>query len=55
MSFLRSDVGTSGALETMFYCEVMNEDKVSNGGGVDGNFIWMFSMRINYKDASNFR
>lgn len=37
--FFRSDVGTSGALETMFYCEVMNEDKVSNGGGVDGNFI----------------
>lgn len=34
--FFRSDVGVSGASETMFYCEVLAEDKVSAGGGVDG-------------------
>lgn len=44
--FRRSDVGTSGALETMFYCEVTDKDKISDGGGVGGwYFIFMPSIQ----------
>lgn len=36
----RSGVGTSGSLQTMFYCEVTDADLSSGGGGgVDGEII----------------
>lgn len=35
----RSGVGTSGSLQTMFYCEVADSDKACDGGGVDGEII----------------
>lgn len=35
----RSGVGTSGSLQTMFYCEVTDTDRVCQGGGVDGEMI----------------
>lgn len=35
----RSGVGTSGSLQTMFYCEVTDADRASIGGGVDGEMI----------------
>lgn len=35
----RSGVGTSGSLQTLFYCEVTDEDRDSSGGGVDGEII----------------
>lgn len=34
--FFRSDVGATGGEETLFYCEVVNDDKVSNAASVDG-------------------
>uniref|UniRef100_A0A0K8TQX5 Uridine diphosphate glucose pyrophosphatase NUDT14 n=1 Tax=Tabanus bromius TaxID=304241 RepID=A0A0K8TQX5_TABBR len=35
----RSGVGASGALQTMFYCEVTDADKAASGGGVDDEII----------------
>lgn len=35
----RSGVGTSGSLQTMFYCEVTDADRATSGGGVDGEMI----------------
>lgn len=35
----RSGVGTSGALQTLFYCEVEDHDRTTSGGGVDGEMI----------------
>lgn len=35
----RSGVGTSGSLQTMFYCEVTDADRACQGGGVDGEMI----------------
>lgn len=37
--FLRSGVGTSGAEQTLYYCEVTDSDKANNGGGVDDEII----------------
>lgn len=36
---------TSGARQTMFYCEVTDEMKVSEGGGVDDEIIEVMEMR----------
>lgn len=33
----RSDVGATGGEATLFYCEVTNEDKISNAAGVNGD------------------
>lgn len=35
----RSGVGTSGSLQTLFYCEVTDADRVCDGGGVDEEMI----------------
>lgn len=35
----RSGVGTSGSLQTMYYCEVTDADKATSGGGVEGEII----------------
>ncbi|KAL5283257.1 NUDT14.2 family protein [Megaselia abdita] len=35
----RSGVGSSGAKQTLFYCELTDEDKLSQGGGVDDELI----------------
>lgn len=35
----RSGVGSSGAQQVLYYCEVTDEDKTSGGGGVDGEII----------------
>lgn len=35
----RSGVGSSGAKQTMYYCEVTDADKAHGGGGVDDEII----------------
>lgn len=35
----RSGVGATGALMTLFYCEVDDKDRVKEGGGVDDELI----------------
>lgn len=35
----RSGVGASSALQTMYYCEVTDDEKVETGGGVDDELI----------------
>lgn len=38
---------TSGARQTMFYCEVTDDMKVSDGGGVDDEIIEVVEMKVN--------
>ncbi|XP_055902966.1 uridine diphosphate glucose pyrophosphatase NUDT14-like [Eupeodes corollae] len=45
----RSGVGASGAQQKMYYCEVTDADKVSSGGGVDGELIEV--VEYNLEDA----
>lgn len=47
-----SSVGTSGSRQTVFYAEVCNADKQTNGGGVDDEFIEI--IEIPQKDALSF-
>jgi UDP-sugar diphosphatase len=42
----RSGVGTSGALQTLFYVEVTDDDKSHGGGGVDDEIIEVVEMTI---------
>lgn len=35
----RSGVGTSGSLQTLFYCDVTDADKASGGGGIGDELI----------------
>lgn len=35
----RSGVGTSSAVQSLFYCEVTDDEKVNQGGGVDDEII----------------
>lgn len=35
----RSGVGTTGSMQTLFYCEVKDEDCSNHGGGVDDELI----------------
>lgn len=35
----RSGVGTTGSLQTLFYCEVKDDDRSHHGGGVDDELI----------------
>ncbi|KAJ8972289.1 hypothetical protein NQ314_000247 [Rhamnusium bicolor] len=41
-----SGVGTSGSLQTAFYCEVTDDMKVSGGGGVDDEIIDVVEMTV---------
>ncbi|KAK9876525.1 hypothetical protein WA026_013899 [Henosepilachna vigintioctopunctata] len=41
-----SGVGASSSLQTLFYCEVTDEMKVSQGGGVDDEFIEIIEMTV---------
>lgn len=34
-----SGVGSTGALQTMFYCEVTDDERTTTGGGVDDELI----------------
>ncbi|XP_013193719.1 uridine diphosphate glucose pyrophosphatase NUDT14 [Amyelois transitella] len=43
----RSGVGVQGALQTLFYCEVTDDMKVEEGGGVDEELIEIVEMNIN--------
>lgn len=36
---ISSGVGSTGALQTMFYCEVTDDQKTTIGGGVDDELI----------------
>lgn len=42
----RSGVGTSASLQTAYYCEVTDDMKVSNGGGVDDEIIDIVEMTV---------
>ncbi|KAH8381228.1 hypothetical protein KR093_000095, partial [Drosophila rubida] len=42
----RSGVGTSSSDQTLFYCEVCDEQKVSDGGGVHDEFIEIVELSI---------
>ena len=42
----RSGVGTSGAIQTLFYVEVTDSDKCTNGGGVDDEIIEVVELSI---------
>jgi len=42
----RSGVGTSSALQTLYYCEVTDDDKVESGGGVDDELIEIVELSI---------
>lgn len=44
-----SSVGTSGSRQSVFYAEVCNGDKKTNGGGIDDEFIEI--IEIPHKDA----
>jgi len=46
----KSGVGTSGASQTMFYCEVTSDDKVTVGGGVDDELIDVVELSIEDAD-----
>lgn len=41
-----SGVGTSGSLQTAFYCEVTDEMKVAAGGGVEDEIIEVIEMTV---------
>ncbi|KAL3266765.1 hypothetical protein HHI36_010925 [Cryptolaemus montrouzieri] len=41
-----SGVGTSSSLQTLFYCEVTDDMKVTQGGGVDDEFIEIVEMTV---------
>uniref|UniRef100_A0A1L8DCN6 Uridine diphosphate glucose pyrophosphatase NUDT14 n=1 Tax=Nyssomyia neivai TaxID=330878 RepID=A0A1L8DCN6_9DIPT len=42
----RAGVGATGAQQTLYYCEVTNDDKVNAGGGVDGEIIDVVELSI---------
>lgn len=42
----RSGVGTSGSLQTLYYCEVTEDDKANNGGGIDDEIIDVVEITI---------
>ena len=47
-----SSVGTSGAKQSVFYAEVCNDDKKTNGGGIDDEFIEI--IEIPHKNVLSF-
>ncbi|KAJ6638899.1 Uridine diphosphate glucose pyrophosphatase NUDT14 [Pseudolycoriella hygida] len=42
----RSGIDSTGAAQTMFYCEVTDDDRVAAGGGVDGEMIDVVELPI---------
>lgn len=42
----RSGVGTTGSIQTAFYCEVTDDMKVNSGGGVDDEIIDVVEMTV---------
>ncbi|XP_045480655.1 uridine diphosphate glucose pyrophosphatase NUDT14-like [Harmonia axyridis] len=46
VSSYASGVGTSSSLQTLYYCEVKDDMKVEQGGGVDDEFIEIVEMTI---------
>lgn len=42
----RSGVGSSGAKQTMYYCEVTDADKAHGGGGVDDEIIEVVELSL---------
>ncbi|XP_030370311.1 uridine diphosphate glucose pyrophosphatase NUDT14-like [Scaptodrosophila lebanonensis] len=42
----RSGVGSSGAKQAMYYCEVTDADKVNSGGGVDDEIIEVVELSL---------
>ncbi|ALC46399.1 CG42813, partial [Drosophila busckii] len=42
----RSGVGSSGAKQAMYYCEVNDEDKANSGGGVDDEMIEVVELTL---------
>lgn len=42
----RSGVGTNGSMQTLYYCEVTDADKVNSGGGIDDEIIEVFELTI---------
>ncbi|GAB0088253.1 uridine diphosphate glucose pyrophosphatase [Sergentomyia squamirostris] len=42
----RSGVGATGAQQTLYYCEVTDDDKVNSGGGVDGEIIDVVELNL---------
>lgn len=42
----RSGVGTNGSLQTLYYCEVTDADKVGRGGGVEDEIIEVVELTI---------
>ncbi|KRG02069.1 uncharacterized protein Dmoj_GI26235 [Drosophila mojavensis] len=48
----RSGVGTSSSAHNVYYCEVCDEEKVSDGGGIDTEIIQVMELSID--EAKNF-
>lgn len=46
VSSYRSGVGTTGSVQTSYYCEVTDDMKVGQGGGVDDEIIEVVEMSI---------
>lgn len=42
----RSGVGSSGSMQTLYYCEVTDADKVNGGGGIDDEIIEVFELTL---------
>lgn len=42
----RAGVGTNGSLQTMYYCEVTDDDKATIGGGVDDEIIDVIELSL---------
>ena len=42
-----SSVGTSGSKQSVFYTEVHNNQKISNGGGIDNECIEIIEIKVN--------
>lgn len=42
--FGRAGVGTNGSMQTLYYCEVTDDDKVTSGGGIDDEIIEVFEL-----------
>ncbi|XP_055316867.1 uridine diphosphate glucose pyrophosphatase NUDT14-like [Sitodiplosis mosellana] len=42
----RAGVGTDGSTQTLYYCEVTDDDKAAEGGGVDDEIIDVFELTM---------
>ena len=42
-----SSVGTSGSKQNVFYTEVDNNQKITNGGGIDDEYIEVIEVKVN--------